>query len=167
MRKISREWPGALREAELVHPDRIQVRAESAHGCDPRLPREALIERGELGWLLTTELHRRLRSLNSMRTRARTSNEPWDYASEIERLDSSERELWPSGDSQAALHTLRASVRLAYLGLAWCCGVSLPLLNALIFERQGSWDAREGDPVWASEPGPREQALARVVTDMR
>lgn len=167
MRRISRTWPGALREVELVAPARISERARCVIGADAEMVRRRLLERGELGWFLCGQLHGRLDSLRRMRARAREHAGGWDYLRECELLRGEEAEFWPSAGAGAALETLRPSVRLAYLALAWSCGASLPLLNALIFERRGSWDARPGDPAWASEAGPREGALARALADMR
>ena len=165
IRAIASKWPGALREAELVEPGRIRMRGGHAAAAEPSAARRSLLDGGEVGWLLACELNRALRSLGRMRTQARETGRPWSYLGESAHLQGQEATLWPGRG--AGLEQMRASVRLAYLALAWSSGISLGLLNQLIFERRGSWDQRAGDPAWAGESGPLEPRLRRCLVELR
>ena len=159
MRSIARIWPGALREAELFAPEVIaQRRAVCAH---PPVGKERRVWRAGFGCLLACELNARIADYQKMRESARKGGSPWDLARGLASLGADRRSSWPS-PLGPGLSSHPPSPRVAYLGLAWSSGLSLPSLNRLIFEREGHWDRRESDPGWAHQSGPMEWLLEDV-----
>jgi hypothetical protein len=154
MRYIAHCWPGALREAELVAPQTIEMRralcALESGG----------IERGRwikgLGCLLACELNGYLTDFLRMRKSARIRRSGWNLGEALDSLTPARRALWP-GPECPGLAEHPPGIRIAYLALAWTSGLSLPFLNRLIFERSGHWDRRDEDPDWAHESGPMER----------
>lgn len=157
MRAISRQWPAALREAELVSPARIedrQRRCSALMDTGPvALDYASLAAAGHADWLLWIELHQRLRDLSEMRRALAGEALRFDYAGARLGLSDTVRARWPD---PARWPQLRGGVRLAYLALAWVSGLGLARLNFILFEREGHWDHKAGDPDWAHRAGPSE-----------
>jgi hypothetical protein len=158
MRTISKRWPGALREAELLHPDLVAERGRRSEsmtgGAGDPLSFGAAAAKGEAGWLLWSELHARLRDLAHCRSESGGALADWQYRDWVAGMHGESAQRWPRADLETGLEGVARGVRLAYLSLAWCCGLSLPSLNALLVGRSGHWDRRAGDPKWAHEEGP-------------
>ena len=159
MRYIAQRWPGALREAELVAPERVLARR--ALCAQVPVGQERGSWRAGVGCLLACELNAFLVDYLQMRKSSRIRASSWDLGSALDSLSLPRRELWPPS-SVPGLASHPPGTRLAYLGLAWTSGLSLPLLNRLIFEREWHWDRREDDPGWAHQSGPMERRFEDV-----
>lgn len=144
IRELARRWPGSLREAELIGPTRVAERlAEATHASElePHAPTgEAWRARGDSACavLLWSHLHRAIAEVLLAR---RGAGGPSTLA-------------WPGLDALPELRERKLEVRVAYLWLAACAGLSLPTLGRVLFARSGHWDRRPGDPAWAHEPDP-------------
>lgn len=142
IRELARRWPGSLREAELIGPQRAEARrAAAAAGCARELESAARwwargeADRAVLAW---AHLHPAIAELLALRRRGGALRE----------LD------WPALAELPVLHERKLDVRVAYLWLAARAGLSLPALGLVLFARSGHWDVRPGDPEWASDTAP-------------
>jgi hypothetical protein len=140
IRELARRWPGSLREAELIGPQRAEARrAAAAAGCTRAHESGATwwargdADRAVLAW---AHLHAAIAELLVLRRRGGS----------LHALD------WPGLAQLPDLRARKLDVRVAYLWLAARAGLSLPALGLVLFARSGHWDARPGDPAWASEP---------------
>ncbi len=155
LRSIARRWPAALREAELAGPQRCAGR----HAMALRIAREPVRSAGawrELGGaavVLWAELHPLIADVGRARLVLRSAMDPHEFLGATSPAD---RSRWPDPETLALRVGPRISTRSAYLWLAHQAALDLPSLNFLLFEREGSWDRRPGDPPWAQrdrEPG--------------
>lgn len=158
LRAVAKRWPAALREAELVGPDRVTTRLEVVRrrpeGSRAELRREAPAAVAPLAW---AELHELILDQLSFRANAGRRGldgegfAAWIVARAREQPELSER--WPRPERIVELAGARLRPRAAYLWLAARAGLSLPELNYLLFARAGHWDRRAGDPDWAHATG--------------
>lgn len=164
---IARRWPGALREAELIGPERVDRRAREVAegsaavgdgGARTRrwwLERPGVAAREVAAVLCWSELHASLG--DQLRFRQGSPKDwPGGLVGFVAWLDAcpdpSARARWLPGldkDAVAGLLGPRLRVRAAYLCLAARAGLPLAELNATLFARAGHWDERPGDPDWA------------------
>lgn len=150
---MSKRWPGALREGELIGPQRVEARrrASEAGVAAPLRARgewEARPARAALCW---AELHLMISDQLAFR-RARRGAEGsmlgWEgFASWLGDREGAQR--WPLPLLDEAVLGPKLAVRSAYLCLAARAGLGLPELNELLFARSGHWDRRAEDPAWA------------------
>lgn len=152
LRALSRRWPGALREGELIGPQRVAARRESA------LAGLGVAARSRASWTQTparaglcwAELHQLIADLLTFRRTLTREGQPsrWErYAAWLASTPGSAR--WPAALLSEAGLGAKLEVRSAYLCLAARTGLELPQLNALLFARSGRWDRRAEDPPWA------------------
>ncbi len=148
IRAIARRWPGGLREAELVGPERCEARRRWSMRLADRAPQSARAwrEEGAGALVLWIALHPLIGDVLSVKRVHRAAVGPAELLSS---LDPAGHRRWPPAGSLEVLVGGRLSVRSAYLVLAHAAGMSLPELNYALFERTGSWDRRPGDPAWA------------------
>ncbi len=150
LREAASRWPGSLREAELIGPDRVDARraAATAGLAAPDRPRRAWTEEPALAVICWASLHALID--DQLRFRAGKPAAPGDpaaFARWIAERDPDRR--WPQPERIPELVGDRLRVRSAYLWLAAHAGLDLPSLNALLLARAGHWDRRADDPAWA------------------
>ncbi|KIG12036.1 hypothetical protein DB30_02091 [Enhygromyxa salina] len=159
--ELSSRWPGALRESELVGPERVLVR-HAAAAAGLALPNQARAPEwanGEphqatptLAVLCWAELHELIRDQLEFRAALGrgTTLTTTTFAAWIRDHDDDRAQRWPQADRLPGLVGPKLRVRGAYLWLAARAGLDLPSLNALLFARAGHWDRRPDDPAWAT-----------------
>ena len=146
---LAQRWPGALREGELIGPERVAERLAAARAdlapsdgrAQATVPAKAV-----LCW---AEIHGQIGDLMRFR-RASRSRETLDFDAWLDAPEhTAARRRWPAGDLLALALGPHVKVRSAYLALAARAGLALPQLNELLFARTGHWDRRADDPSWA------------------
>lgn len=150
LRQVAARWPGALREAELIGPERVDARLDAAGTLVDSGARRRDAGYADLracAVLLWAELHPLLGDLLRYRATARQRADVAGFVGWLARADTSER--WPDAARLPEVVGPKLRVRGAYLWLAARAGLSLPTLNQILFDRRGHWDARDGDPAWA------------------
>lgn len=151
LREAASRWPGSLREAELIGPQRVHARASAAviGLAQPDHPRASWTDEPALAVVCWATLH--LLIGDQLRFRVVDPQHASDSLAFARWLatahDLSHR--WPNPERLPALVGPRLRVRSAYLWLAARAGLDLPSLNALLLARAGHWDRRPGDPSWA------------------
>jgi len=157
LREAARRWPGALREAELVGPARLEQRRTLAlAGTEGQLGSSRAdawdqLEPDAAAVILWAELHALLSDLQRFRRAPSHESEGSDseaFALWVADLEAP-RARWPRAERLAAVVGPRLRVRSAYLWLAARAGLDLPSLNGRLFARSGHWDQRPEDPTWA------------------
>lgn len=148
IRRIARRWPAALREAELVGPERcVDRRALAARVArEPARSARSWHAAGAGAVVLWAALHPLIGDVARARLILRAPMDPHEFIRATRPID---RSRWTEPDRLEALLGGRISTRSAYLWLAHQAALDLPRLNFLLFERRGSWDRRPGDPDWA------------------
>ena len=154
LRGVARRWPGALREGQLLAPEGLAARAAAARRGARGPGRSAAWwrEQGMGGLVLWASLHELLRDQLAWRRSlsAGHGSSVAVFMAYLARRGQAARARWPAtADELAAVAGPRVRPRQAYLWLAHRVGLSLPELNAMLFERRGPWDHRPGDPPWA------------------
>ena len=150
LRAAATRWPGSLREAELIGPERVaERRAAAAAGlAEPERARGDWPDEAARAAACWAELHAALADLRRFRAR-----EPKADAERFVRWISGQAEgvraRWPGSEQLAVQTGAKLRVRTAYLWLAARAGLTLPELNRLLLARSGPWDRRPGDPAWA------------------
>ncbi len=152
IRTAARRWPGALRESQLVGPQRCEQRrrcAERAGGQEART-RAHWRARGDdfLAVVLWIELHLLLADHVAWRKSLVQQGSDASTQAFLTFVGARDPGRWPT--SAATLQQTtgpRIRARTAYLWLAKRAEMSLPDLNLLLFARRGHWDHRPGDPV--------------------
>lgn len=151
--ELSGRWPAALRESELIGPERVEQRRAAAHSWAEASARVAAssVERSLRCWL---ELHALIRDQLDYRRGLGPSasleqgSATASFADWLGR-DPARRPRWPMVERLPELVGAKLRVRAAYLWLAARAGLELAGLNALLFERAGHWDSRPDDPDWS------------------
>ena len=147
IRRVARRWPGALREAELAGPDICANRRRALEGQDVARLSRGELRRAQLAALpLWAILHAMLGDQLRARARHRSGLTVEQF---VEGLEPGAGERWAPADRLISTCGERVRARQAYLWLAHRAGLTLPELNWILFERQGHWDLRDGDPDWA------------------
>ncbi len=147
LREAAKRWPGSLREAELIGPDRVDARAAAAARglADPERPRATWTDEPALAVICWATLHGLL--ADQRRFRAAGSSDTEAFSRWIAERDPAGR--WPGAERLPEVVGPKLRVRSAYLWLAAQAGLDLPSLNALLLARAGHWDWRSDDPAWA------------------
>jgi hypothetical protein len=152
--ELSSRWPGALREGELIGPDRVDARRSAARAglLDPTRARAGWNEEAAQAVICWAELHALIRDQLDFRA---VHEGPGPSSSEafarwLVTDAAGERALrWPRPERLEAIVGAKLRVRSAYLWLAARAGLDLPALNELLLARTGHWDHRDHDPIWA------------------
>ncbi len=163
LRRSAHRWPGSLREAELIGPQRVDERLLIARAALelPEQPRERWLASASVVLVAWAELHGLLADL--ARFRARTRREAEADRATGERFvawltdlpfDAPEHARWPVAARIVDVIGPRPSTRGMYLWLAARMGLGLPVLNRILLARSGGWDRRPGDPEWAHDDQP-------------
>lgn len=153
LREAASRWPGSLREAELIGPERVGQRATAVQAglAQPDRARASWTDEPALAVLCWASLHLLIEDQLRFRTaephRARDSEA---FSRWIAARDDA-RERWPDAARLATVVGPKLRVRSAYLWLAARAGLDLPSLNALLLARAGHWDRRADDPSWAHD----------------
>lgn len=160
LRESARRWPGSLREAELLGPERLEQRLRVAElgragslGPTRADARDGPEEQAS-AVILWSELHLLLADLQRHRVQALAADtDGGDTRAFVLWARSQEqvRARWQDGEHLDAILGPRLRVRGAYLWLAARAGLDLPTLNGCLFARRGHWDRRAGDPPWAHD----------------
>ena len=151
LRDASARWPGSLREAELIGPERVDARAAAAAaGCrGPARPRKTWTEEPAIAVLCWASLHPLLLDLRRFRASpAFVRGDSQAFADWIAAQPGADAR-WPEPARIPAIVGPTLRVRSAYLWSAAQAGLDLPSLNALLLARAGHWDCRLDDPLWA------------------
>jgi hypothetical protein len=154
---LSSRWPGALREGELIGPDRVEARRVAAEAglLDPTRARAGWPGDAAQAVICWAELHAMIRDLLDFRR----AGSPRDHAGAAS-LDAFSRWVaskddraarWPAPERIGMIVGSKLRVRSAYLWLAARAGLDLPGLNELLLARTGHWDRRDDDPVWTTD----------------
>ena len=152
LREAARRWPGCLREAQLVGPERCaERRAHAQAGAGGSERARGWWLAGEAAALpLWADLHLLLADqLRWRRTRpssARGELELGDAAEFVASLAGEAAGRWPDAGLLVAVAGPQVRPRQAYRWLAAQAGLPLASLNYALFARRGPWDARPGDP---------------------
>lgn len=155
LRTASQRWPGALREAELSHPDEVLRRAASAAMLREGQRRESVCEVRE-AVVLWGVLHAMLLDQRALRGERSELN-----GCTLDRLVARDEarvratgapRRWPSPPCLRRVAGAKVRPRQAYLWLAARVGWRLPALNFRLFGRAGHWDTHPDDPPWSREP---------------
>lgn len=154
LREAASRWPGSLREAELIGPERVEARAAAAAAglTEPERERASWIAEPALAVICWATLHGLLEDQLRFRANqaaARQAGDSEAFSRWILRHDQAGR--WPAAERIPEVVGPKLRVRSAYLWLAARAGLDLPSLNALLLARAGHWDHRPDDPPWASE----------------
>ncbi len=152
LRGLSRQWPGALREGELIGPERVDARREAARAglAAPGRSRAMWTQtpaRAALCWEELDHLIAELLAYRRSHAKPRHAFRWEHYAQYV--AQSPRRGAWPTALLDDAGLGPKLEVRSAYLCLAARAGLQLAQLNALLFARGGHWDRRAEDPSWA------------------
>jgi hypothetical protein len=156
--ELSSRWPGALREGELIGPDRVEARrlAAEAGVLDPTRARAGWAGDAAQAVICWAELHDLIRDLlDFRRASSRREHEGASlegFARWLVHADTpgDRAARWPGPERIARIVGPKLQVRSAYLWLAARAGLDLPALNELLLARAGHWDRREHDHEWAS-----------------
>ena len=156
--ELSRRWPGALREGELIGPERVAGRHRAAEAglLEPDRHRGGWLEDAGAqtpapAALCWAELHILIRDLLGYR-RGRNERGKAPAPAFGEWLATANSQLamrWPPRARVAEVIGPTLEVRSAYLCLAARAGLELPALHLVLFARTGRWDRRAEDPSWA------------------
>lgn len=155
---LSSRWPGALREGELIGPDRVEARRAAAEAglLDPARARADWPGDAAQAVICWAELHGLIRDLlDFRRASSRPGHErtasPDAFARWIAAADAADRAArWPKPERIELIVGSKLRVRSAYLWLAARAGLDLPGLNELLLARSGHWDRRDEDPSWTT-----------------
>jgi hypothetical protein len=150
--ELASRWPGALREGELIGPDRVEARHAAARSglLDPSRARAGWPGEAAQAVICWAELHALIRDQLDFRGVRAGPSSSEAFAGWIASGDAGERAArWPRPEQIAAIIGPRLRVRSAYLWLAARSGLDLPGLNELLLARAGHWDHRDEDPEWA------------------
>jgi hypothetical protein len=153
LRAAASRWPGSLREAELIGPERVDQRTAAARAglADPDRPRASWTDEPALAVVCWSSLHALID--DQLRFRRVAPHEARDSAAFSHWIAAREgaSERWPDASQLCSIVGPKLRVRSAYLYLAARAGLDLPRLNALLLARAGHWDRRPDDPAWAHE----------------
>jgi hypothetical protein len=148
--ELSSRWPGALREGELIGPERVERRRAAAEAglAAPERARAEWPEQDARAVICWAELHVLLG--DQLEFRRSPGASPRTTEAFAAWLASEARAArWPAPQRLPELLGPKLEVRGAYMWLAARTGLILPRLNALLLARAGHWDRRPGDPPWA------------------
>ncbi len=145
LRAAAGRWPGCLREAQLVGPQRCAERlaqAEAAGKTEAR-PRATWLAGEASAVPLWADLHLLLADQSRWRLATLGSGDAQDF---VRSLTGEARERWPGAALLVQLAGPQVRVRQAYRWLAAQASLPLEALNYRLLARKGPWDARPGDP---------------------
>jgi hypothetical protein len=150
--ELSSRWPGALREGELIGPDRVDARRSAARAglLDPTRARAGWEEEAAQAVICWAELHALIRDQLDFRAVHAGPSSTEAFVRWLATDATLERALrWPRPERLEAIVGAKLRVRSAYLWLAARAGLDLPGLNELLLARTGHWDRRDNDPPWS------------------
>jgi hypothetical protein len=150
--ELSSRWPGALREGELIGPDRVDARRSAARAglLDPTRARAGWEGEAAQAVICWAELHALIRDQLDFRAVHAGPSSSEAFARWLATDATGERALrWPRPERLEAIVGAKLRVRSAYLWLAARSGLDLPGLNELLLARTGHWDRRDNDPPWS------------------